>query len=225
MCAAFVVLGIVVIAIVVYLNLSLMMGVVRFEDGSALCLRLPSHEIKQALSKLDLAFNLMLPYSIIFIATILNVHHYRGLWAKGQDCTEGFLVSPGHPSPNGDGARSTTVSHQSLRNLKTDRELTRLVIVVASSFLVFSLPCHAFRAVILLLGSIWGEQALMSPNIFHWQQLLLYVFFSRPALNLFVAIVSSAQIRRALRPRCFPKDTDDSCLEMDEAASPGAQCV
>ncbi|ELU09731.1 hypothetical protein CAPTEDRAFT_206923 [Capitella teleta] len=196
----FVVLAIGVTGIVVYLNLSITMGIV-YLDHVPLCSRLPNFlSIKPTLSKLDMAFNFALPYCILFVVTILNMHHYHKLSRKTKRTPDSLVATP-DPSPNCVASNATTVTPEKRQK---ELELTRLCIVVAGSFLVFSFPCHAFRTIILLIGSITRleeQSTILSSQIFRWQQILLYVFFSRSALNLFIALSSSSLLRQVFTIR------------------------
>ena len=209
LCSVFVVVVIVVAGVVIYVNMSLMMGVV-WINHYPLCLRLPHFiNTKQVLSNLDITFNFALPYVTLIFASICNFRQYRRTCAdEKRTCrldssasTSQALVALDMTSHQTGACAERTFDtrSQAQSDHKTEVELTKVSTVVAAGFLSFNLPCHAYRIGMMVAQRIQGEAAsAFPPSVWHWQQLLLYVFFARSAINLILATASSHLFRRAL---------------------------
>lgn len=240
MCGIFVVVAIVISGIVIYLNLSLMMGVV-WIDNHPFCLRLPAFiDIKWVLSDLDIVFNFAMPYGIIIIFTSLSTRQccrahrlekrsqQRGSFVLTTVITFRDEAASSYSSQTQPTAQcSSSLHHQPRSKFSAEIELTKLSIIIAVSFLAFNLPCHGLRIRALLLGRYQDDNSsFLSAQLIHWQQLMLYLLFCRPSFNFLLAFSSSDLFRKAFvlsfqkrNGRTHFEEQSDLPLELEPAGA------
>ena len=171
----------VTIAVVVYLNISLLSGVI--ETGSRkICVPLPwfSHQL-QALDKLDAFINLLVPHLVVIIMVILTSRHVTF-------CSTSYSATPS----------SDRRGHRPSSWPKTEAHFTRSLLVVLLAFLVFNLPSDILRLCVMFKSLHTGEYRL-STTIILWQQVLLHLYFTRFSINFILYYTFSQTFRRSFK--------------------------
>ena len=172
-----IVVALAVVATVVYTNISLTVGA----DAGRACVPLPQFlPTFQVLNRLDIVFNVILPYFIIIcccLATVKDMHFSRS-------------------------ARKRVITHwcnpRSFIRAKPEVRLTKVFLVVCLVFLIFTLPSQTLRLWIFLKEVLSGQVEL-DPNQYVWQQVFQTAFYTRFATDFILMILAHKGFRRALK--------------------------
>ena len=188
-----------IISIAVYMNISIMYGVIYIPPGP-ICNMLPNFmDSAEVISILDIVFNFLLPFGAILIFTILTTHCIRMYYKNRNN-----LVSPpdsplmGCAVGSSNGSSSSEYSHTSLFDLQT----TKVLLYIAISFLLWCLPAQLLRFWVTV-SHFWSHDEpdgpIMMTRVFLWQQVLMHIMLVRFVLNFIIYISTYHYFRKALR--------------------------
>ncbi len=177
--SSIVVILLAIMSLVVYINISLLYGVVRIGPEMSICTTLPTREVMQvvkALSQADAIINLALPYGVIFITSV---------WGLKQLCVL---------QKN----RDSMIAVENLQNGSTPRQratqedihTTRMVSISSMFFLFFNLPGHLLRLYTSLSAEEHAHDWINQTLLFLCQQCLFYLFTTRAAMNFFFYLIN-----------------------------------
>ena len=153
------VISCVLLGLILYINMSLVYTVIYTPFGT-LCIPLPnaSNSI-QMLSKLDAIFNFIIPFVIILILNIGSVYRLQAPYQHERTQSrrgEIFLNN----------------------QRKTERRMSLLTLPICIFYLFFTSPSHGLSTMVMM--SPPSESFIGATETFLYQQLLLYVLFTRP---------------------------------------------
>lgn len=156
------------LAIVLYLNLSLLYGVLETPAGLA-CLPLPHVlVVTDVLAKVDALLNFSLAYVIVSILLVVTVYsHIREGRHRHQHGRDNMI----NTSFNG------------------ERTMTQLIICAAFTFLLCNLPGHILHITAMLRSP--DNMMDNTIHVFLWQQILLFLFFTRCAVTPWAYVIFS----------------------------------
>ena len=194
-----VVSGFAVIAVVVFLNISLLTGIVQTSSGH-ICAPLPSFARRmQNLGRLDIIINFFIPYTTIIVFSSLTAHRLTIFYRQRTS-----IIYTNTTARRKSTFRTSNINNLSLCHLphiqhhpKTETQTTRLCIALCFTFLVLGLPSHVMRFWVMI-ASLSDDHYVINKNMFLWQNLLLQLFFTRFAVNFFVYLACSETFRKSL---------------------------
>jgi hypothetical protein len=96
--------------------------------------------------------------------------------------------------------RASSSSNESLAS----RQITQMLLVVSTTFLVLNLPSHAFRVHHFVVGLL-HKQFSPSQTYADCQMIFQYVYYLNFATNFFLYSLCGRNFRRALTARCCGK--------------------
>ena len=186
-----IVIGITTVGIVVYLNFTLLFGVLETSYGTY-CVPLPMFEQAiQVLAKLDVAFNFIVPYGGLLFTMLHSAILLR------KSCQIGSPRAP-NASSISRSRRSNAASRQTRSLFTAEAEMTKVTLVVSGFYMIFNLPGHVVRFV-ALVAPMETKNMEVSQRLFVWQQILMFLFIIRPVTIYPACLASSRLLRRALR--------------------------
>ncbi len=217
--ARVVILCLVACATAVYLNISLMVGVIRTMAGH-ICAPVNRyvHTLK-VLGKTDIFINVMLPYFgliylLVHTAVVAIVENCKAAWSRRRTVhlrSKGEERTPGHT----DGKQKTTSLNQARNDhrdpgnqsqnqphLLNKNEVARICLCFVFFTLCLNLPSAVFRTFLTLLQMRYPEQPMVVTQ-FLWQQLLQYPYYLKSACNFFTLLLASGDFRRTVFRCCF----------------------
>ena len=161
------------VSLVVYLNISLLYGIITIGPDITICIPIRSaFETIRKLGQADAVLNLVIPYLLILT---LNIRCYKKL----------FMIRR---------QRTTVICAVDLQNSRT-AELVRTpqeeiymsytVIISSSFFILFNLPGHVLRLYTSMSSEKYTGDWVNKTLLFLWQQVLFYLFMTRAASNIF----------------------------------------
>lgn len=214
--AKLLVCGLCITAIVVYLNISILMGVVQTLVGP-LCLPLFDFAYRvQILGRVDLFVNFIVPYVITVISCILCTRKICWMYGQERIMKRQQRTSSGRASTRCSNQptfntrhlyQSTTTNSHSPTSGETDRTelyMTRAVLLSCLIYLLLTLPYQLLRSWVNL--SVMFSQTpyvVMSKTFKLWQLLLMNAYFTRFGVNGFVYFLSIPSFRKELASLLF----------------------
>ena len=162
------------VSLVVYLNISLLYGVITtISPHISICIPIRSaFKTIQKLGQADAILNLVLPYLLILT---LNISCCKKLCVIRRQ-------------------RTAIISAVDLRNsgtaelVRTPHEeiyMSYTVIISSSLFILFNLPGHLLRLYTSMSSEKYTGDWINQTFLFLWQQVLFYLFMTRAASNIF----------------------------------------
>lgn len=178
-----VIAGLTVVAIVVYLNVSLLSGVVKTYRSTHVCVPLPRFSSQVVLlDKMDALVNVLLPYLTLILLCLL-LCRYLICCYKNKPEIAFRPIRPGHRRPNSWD--------------KTELLFTKTLLFMLGLYLVLNLPSYLLRLCVMFASMHSGSYAI-SKHLILWQQLFMHVFFTRFACNFYVYVAVSDTFRKHL---------------------------
>lgn len=177
------VIALVILALVVYVNISHTIGSLTLADTS-ICAPLPVfHDTYRILNKLDLIINVIIPNFIIISmcgCTWKSAMHLSAL-------------------------RKGTIAHRSLDTQGTVRicpknelHLTRMVVIYCTIIVLLTCPSQALRIMHDARDSLSANNKL-SIMEYLWQHCLQVLFQTSFSMNFFILLIAHRQFRKSLR--------------------------
>ena len=212
--AKIVVITFAMIAIAVFLNISLTVGVIIAPGPKVFCtpLRRFAHSWK-ILDKVDIFINCMFPYlSAVFIivASLVSAHREGLLCAKRRRT----VVGP-HRTP------------QPIQIYDSDLEKGRTCLFLTYAFihLLLNLPSQVIR--LIQTFSMWSNpHPQMNYELLLWQQFFSNIGNARPAINIFILLFSYKGFRLAIKflliqfCKAFRKSCIKTCSNRNRRQNP-----
>ena len=181
--AKIVIISLTIVAIVVYLNISLMFGVVTIQQ-TLVCLPMSVFvPAIQVLNKLDAFINLLLPYAAV---CVINLCIIRSIVEHYQRRNK--IIRADH-------LHRVDICQE--RRSRVELQNTKLILAVSCVFLALNLPSHVLRLIVMI--SFFRGSQLFINRVYFWQRLLMQLFFTRFAINFFVHVGFSSLFRKSLR--------------------------
>ena len=188
-----VVYSLLVVAVVVYLNISILSGVTRNFNNDTTCSPLPRF-MRQIflLDKMDAVVNVLVPYSMVCVLGVIIGVHY--CWYERTAST--------HVPP----LRSTSppCAHWG----PVERQLVVICLVLTVGFMVLNLPSALLRLSVFV-ATLQRSDFEMGDHAILWQQVFLHMYFTRFALNFPIYLACSSAFRSNCAalfcPRCLSK--------------------
>ena len=177
-----VVVGLVVVAIVVYLNVSLLSGVVTTSHGTSLCIPLPrfSRQVLM-LDKMDAFVNVLVPYVTLTLISLI-LCRYMICCYKNKPEIAFRPIRPGRRPSSWD---------------KTELLFTKTLVLILVLYLVFNLPSCLLRLCVMFASMHSGAYTINN-HLILWQQLFMHLFFTRFACNFYLYAAVSDTFRKNL---------------------------
>ena len=183
--AKIVILSIVVIAVVVYVNISLTVGVVKY-GGLSRCMPLPqfmSH--LRWLGLIDGMINLTLPYIVLMVILAIILRYACAISGDVDDPhTHSYVEST--PQDN-------------LLHSRPAR-LSVMTVLLLATFLVMRLPSEVFRFLHSIRG-VTNKFYPISQTEYYWQQFSQKIFETSFALKLFLLLAFHPMFRQTVSRR------------------------
>ena len=181
--------GLTIIAVVVYLNISILTGVVVTHIGP-ICAVLPLFGRRiQILGRVDILVNFLLPYVITALCCIFCTRRLYILYKQDR-----HMIATTGRSPVSR-VRLQTYHCRDSTPTEPDADcylelhMTRAVITSCCLYVLLTLPSHSLRSYVNI--SVMFSQkpyVTMSETFVLWQQLCMYAYFTHFAVNSFVYI-------------------------------------
>jgi hypothetical protein len=193
LCSSFhskvVVTMLVIIAVVVYLNISLLSGVVTLTNGSLSCVPLPqfAHTL-QTLSNLDLTINLLLPFIITLSLNTMIARRLCFMFKQRKSFVSTYSASRRRSCRNG------PLPWRPL----TDLRMSRALLVLSMVFIALNLPSNMIRLWVVVKG-LFKSDFILNTNLLLWHQTFQFLFFTRCGVTFFVVFFASSCFRRNLK--------------------------
>lgn len=180
------IIAFVVVAITVFLNVSLLYGLIHTRVGT-FCIMLPQFgQAMDILSKMDMAINFVLPYTTMAVLIVVTLVRTRKLRAWRRSLMQ---TSERHAADGVDGCVDGFV-----RLSRLQREVSVPACLFGTALLVLSSPGQLLRLASTLTTTFTESRFL-------WQQLCLFLMFTRAALTFPILVCSSGSFRSTL---CSP---------------------
>lgn len=203
--AKIIVIGFAMVAIAVFLNISLTVGVIIAPGPKVYCtpLRRFAHSWK-ILDRMDIFINCMFPYLLSFCIFLVSVcsAHREGLLCNRRRRT---VLGP-HRTP------------QPIQIYDSDLEKGRTCLFLSYAFvhLLLNIPSQVIR--LMQTFSMWyNPQQRMNVEHLMWHQFFSNIAHARPAINIFVLLLSYKGFRLAIKflliqmCKAFRKGCSGSC--------------
>ena len=81
------------------------------------------------------------------------------------------------------------------RRPRTEVRISKMILAISWCYILLNLPSHFFR-ICIMFKSFYQPQAVISNELFVWQQCLLFAIFTRFAMTFPVLCVSSQAFRK-----------------------------
>ena len=215
--AKIIVIGFAVIAIAVFLNISLTVGVIIAPGPTIYCVPLPRFANSwKILDKIDIFINCMIPYLFamgILVASVIGAHREGLLFCARRRRT---VVGP-HRTP------------QPIQIYDSDLEKGRTCLFLTYAFihLLLNVPSKVIR--LIQTFSMWSTtQVQMDQELLLWQQLFSNIGNARPAINVFILLFSYKGFRLAIKflliqlCKSFRKSCIKTCKNRNRRKNPVA---
>ena len=178
-----VVAGMAVVAIVVYLNVSLLSGVVKTFHSTNICIPLPrfSRQVVM-LDRMDAFVNVLIPYVTLTLLCAVLCRHVICCYKEKPE----IAFRPIRP-----GQRRPTSWD------KTELLFTKTLILILILYLAFNLPSSLLRLCVMFASMHSGSYAI-NKHLILWQQLFMHLFFTRFAFSFYLYIAVSETFRKNL---------------------------
>ena len=200
-----VVYSLLIVAIVVYLNISILSGVTRNLRNHPTCSPLPRFRDQIfLLDKMGAVVNVLVPYSMVCILGVIIGVYY---------CWYGRRVSINVPALK-------TSSPPNAHWASVERQLVLICLALIMGFVVLTFPSALLRLSVLVATSK-RRDLVMDDHAILWQQVFLHMYFTRFALNFPIYISCSSAFRNncadPFLSQCVSKNNnkrvDELCLE------------
>ena len=164
--------ALIMLAVVVYLNTSLLERRKTF-FFRYICSEMKTFEgIISILRKMELAFNMALPYAAVFVCTLIIIG--RLIWIRAS------------------------MANRSALHSRQQDDVTRVCVVYALALLLLTGPAQGLR-VYHLHQSGMPDQPVLSPKILQIENILLLIFYFRAVIHLGLLSASSRVFQHSLR--------------------------
>ncbi len=186
-----------VIAVAVYLNISLLMGVLKTKRGDSICVPLPrfAHQVR-TLSRIDVFVNILLPMATMSVLNTITSHSVMQINRNRKVVIRTVRVR-----------NKTRLPDLTLqRRPRMEVRITKMILAISWCYIILNLPSHLFR-ICIMLKSLYQPEAVISNELFVWQQCLLFVVFTRFALTFPVLCVASHTFRKHLQAALTPQNS------------------
>ncbi len=176
--AKIVIIAIMVVGVVVYMNLSLTVGVLRFR-GMSRCTPLPMFlQHLRWLSLLDGLFNMLLPYiSLVIMILAISIK-----WSVNRHS------HPQNVQSNVDNIQDDTV---------TSQEHCIMTVIFLTFFLVLRIPGETFRFIHIIRG-ISPNRYMVSRTEYYWQGILQNLLYANFGIKFLLYLLLYKHFRHGL---------------------------
>lgn len=193
--AKFVCLGLLWLAVPVYINMSIISGTVRISHDTTLCVKLRRFQsAMKILSKVDLILNVFVPYTGIILINIAIGFRLIKSFVVGQPtCEEERMKSGVELALNYDEKKKSpgVAGTCALANQ------TVVPLVVGLLFLALNLPAHSFETYVVISNLVRnGNGVQLSTYIL--QKTLMILWYSRMATTFLALVIFDQSFRRHL---------------------------
>ena len=209
--AKVVILSIVIIAIVVYVNISLTVGIVKY-GGLRRCAPLPRFMTHlRWLGLIDVIINLIIPYTAIVIIILLVL---RTRCVSESNRSDVYIEA--------------AQTENALR--RRPARLSWICVIVLLVFIVLRMPSEIFRLLHTIRG-LSNKFYPMSMHVYYWQQISQQVLYLNSGLKIFIYLLfypsfrrSLAELRFSLKCRLRASRADDISPALDDGKTQRDVC-
>ena len=184
-----------VIAVAVYINISLLVGVLKTKTGDTICVPLPkfAHQVR-TLSRVDVLVNIIIPMTAMCIlnsiicCSVVQIDRNRKVVIRTVRVKNKTML----PDLN------------LQRRPRTEVRVTKMILAISWCYIVLNVPSHLFR-ICIMFKSFFQPAAVISNELFVWQQCLLFAIFTRFALTFPVLCAASQAFRKHVQSALFTR--------------------
>ena len=175
-----------VIAVAVYINISLLVGVIETKNGDTICVPLPkfAHQVR-TLSRVDVLVNIIIPMIAMCVlnsmtcVSVVQIDRNRKVVIRTVRMKN----------------KTKLLDLTLQRRPRMEVRISKMILAISWCYILFNLPSHLFR-ICIMFKSFYQPEAVISSELFVWQQCLLFAIFTRFALTFPVLCVSSQAFRK-----------------------------
>ena len=157
----------------VYINISLLVGVIKTINGDTICVPLPkfAHQV-QTLSRIDVFLNIKIPMTAMCALNAITCFSVMQINRSRKVVIRTVKEK-----------KNTKLLDLTLqRRPRVEVRITKMILATSWCYILFNLPSNLFR-ICIMFKSFYHPEAVISSELFVWQQCLLFVIFTRLALT------------------------------------------